>query len=168
MLNCVSAVAAARECDRTCTKLFFPPSLAPQSLCESLRIQFRNQSCCRIFKKRKHLPDCFSELQSGLHETFRLKGDVEKNMESGFDDITHKRPCGTCRRLDVTTVELQVLCRALDSLKVPRDVHFSFVVFAKQTGKPEVGRWATSGPTESRQQQLDTTTGLFIGSRKIL
>lgn len=156
------AVAAARERDRTCTNFFFLPLFPLKSLCVSIRIQLGTQSCCRIFKKRKHLPGCFSKLQFGLHETFRLKGDAEKNMEPGFDDITHRRPCGTCRRLDVTTAELQVLCRALDSLKVPHDVHVSFVVFAKQTGKPEVGLWTTSRATESREEQLDTTLSIGL------
>lgn len=104
----------------------------------------------------------FSELQFGLHETFRLNGDAEKNMEPGFDDITHKRPCGTCRRLDVTTGELQVFRRAPDSLKVPHDVHFSFVVFAKQTVKLEIGLWATSRPTEYREEQLDTRLSIDL------
>lgn len=66
-------------------------------------------------KKKNPFPVIFSEVQFGIHKTFGHKRDAKKNMDRGFNHKAHKRPCGTCRRLDVTTGELQglILCRSL-------------------------------------------------------
>lgn len=102
-----AAAAEARERDRTCTSFVFCFFSPPQSLCESLKNPARDMKVGTGHRKKMCLIHFFNLFYlSRLHETFRLEGDAQKKMakhEPGFDDITHKHPCGTCGRVDVTT-----------------------------------------------------------------
>lgn len=96
----------------------------------------------------------------------RRRSEKLAKHEPGFDDITHKHPCGTCRRVDVTTRVCWRLFPGRVSFfffcpKVPHDVKFTFAVFSKQTRMFEVGLWAatTTRPTESREDATKVSGG---------